>query len=267
MTTYAVGDLQGCLKPLQCLLQQVDFDFERDRLWLTGDLINRGPDSLETLRFLYRHRDHITTVLGNHDLHFLAVYHGHARLHPSDTLDALLAAPDCAELAQWLQQQPLLHSDPHNGFHMVHAGIPPIWSLTQAQTYAREVEQQLQQQADNYFQHMYGNQPDCWSPDLAGPERWRTITNYFTRMRFCSAEGRLDFSNKLGAEQAQQQFQPWFDFEQRPSRQDKIIFGHWAALQGKTEADNVFALDTGCVWGGQLSFLRLQDQHYFRCDC
>jgi len=197
MATYAVGDLQGCLKPLQSLLQEVKFNRATDTLWLTGDLINRGPQSLDTLRFIYRMRDNVICVQGNHDLHLLAVANGHKTPSRSDTLDEILQAPDRDELLLWLRQRPLLHRDHELGFTMTHAGIPPQWDLDRAEELAEEVNQVLRGDQLQYFlANMYGNTPDHWRDDLSGAERWRVITNYFTRMRFCTPDGKLDFTHK-----------------------------------------------------------------------
>lgn len=268
MATYAIGDIQGCLKPLQCLLQKIQFNPATDKLWLAGDLINRGPASLETLRFLYALRSSLEIVLGNHDLHFVAVYRGLRKPGTSDTLNPLLNAPDAPQLVNWLLQQKLLHVDPNLGYAMVHAGIPPQWSLAQAQRRAREVEVVLQgPQLDEFLGAMYGNEPSKWKKSLDGIERLRLITNYFTRMRFCTPEGELELKTKESAGAAPAGFYPWFAIPERKTRADKIIFGHWAALEGQARTAGVFALDTGCVWGGKLTAMRLEDQTYFSCDC
>lgn len=268
MATYAIGDIQGCLEPLQCLLEEINFNPLADKLWLAGDLINRGSDTLATLRFLYQLRDSITVVLGNHDLHFIAVYYGLRKRGKNDTLDELLRAPDCADLVYWLRQQKLVHHDPVLNFTMVHAGIPPQWDLSEALARAREVENILQSdKIEKFLSGMYGNLPNRWSDDLAGVDRLRLITNYFTRMRFCSADGELELQTKESAEAAPIGFAPWFSFSERKTRAQKILFGHWAALEGRANVENVYALDTGCVWGGALTALRLEDERWFACDC
>lgn len=268
MATYAIGDIQGCLEPFQCLLTEIEFNPSSDRLWLAGDLINRGPDTLATLRFLYQLRDSITVVLGNHDLHFIAVYYGLRKRGKNDTLDELLNAPDCAGLVYWLRQQKLLHHDPILNFTMVHAGIPPHWSLSEALERAREVENVLRSdKVELFLANMYGNLPSRWDDNLAGADRLRLITNYFTRMRFCSAEGELELQTKESADAAPPGFAPWFSYQARKTRDEKIIFGHWAALEGRTDEKNIYALDTGCVWGGALTALRLEDESRFSCDC
>lgn len=268
MATYAVGDIQGCLQPLQCLLEQVQFQPGRDRLWLCGDLVNRGPDSLGTLRFLYDMRDSVISVLGNHDLHLLAVAWKGDRLKNKDTLQEILDAPDRDQLLEWMRHFPLMHYDAELGFAMSHAGVPPVWTLEQALALSREVETVLQgPRLGRYLKHLYGNQPDRWDDALEGPERWRLITNYFTRMRFCSADGRLELKCKLGPDQAPEGFAPWFHHPSPTLRATKLIFGHWASLQGQSNRKNLFALDTGCVWGGSLTMLHLEEERFFHCDC
>lgn len=268
MATYAVGDLQGCLEPLKCLLKQVNFNTDRDQLWLVGDLINRGPQSLETLQFVYAMRDNIVSVLGNHDLHLLACAYGHRLPAKGDTLDEILIAPNIEKVYDWMRQCPVVHYDKKLNFTMVHAGIPPQWSLRKARRRARELEKVIQgHQFDKFLSTMYGNQPDIWKRSLKGPERWRLITNYFTRMRFCDRKGQLELKAKNGIHNAPKGYAPWFEHKRRKTRKDKIVFGHWAALEGETFTDNVYALDTGCVWGGKMTMLRLEDERYFYCDC
>lgn len=268
MATYAIGDIQGCLEPLQCLLKKIDFNPTKDKLWLAGDVINRGPDSLATLRLLYKLRDSITLVLGNHDLHLIAVYYGLRKAGKNDTLEPLLLAPDRADLIYWLRQQKLVHHDTQLNFTMVHAGIPPQWSLDDALARSREVEAVLQSNSPELLlENMYGNSPARWRDDLQGVERLRVITNYFTRMRFCSAEGELELQTKESADAAPIGFAPWFSLSGRKMRNHKIIFGHWAALEGQANTKNIYALDTGCVWGGELTALRLEDEVLFSCNC
>ncbi len=263
MATYAVGDIQGCLDELKALLEKVQFSSE-DQLWLTGDLVNRGPQSLQTLRFVRDLGDQARVVLGNHDLHLLAIAATGASTSRKDTLDEILAAPDRDELLDWLRHCPLLHHDRELKYTMVHAGIPPIWKLRDARACAREVEEVLQgEQIGEFFRHMYGNQPDCWNAGLQGWGRLRCITNYLTRMRFCTAEGRLEFSNKSAPDKAPDDFLPWFAHPERLTRKKRIVFGHWASLEGKAGTEHVYALDTGCVWGGTLTALRLEDQQRF----
>ena len=269
MTLYAVGDLQGCLDPLKCLLDEVAFDPGRDRLWLVGDLVNRGPQSLETLRFLHAMRDAITCVLGNHDLHLLAVAHNVERLKKNDTLQEILDAPDRDTLLDWLRRQKLLHYDETRRIAMVHAGIPPQWTLHKALQRAAEVEEVLRDDGrlPLFLEGMYGNEPSKWNKRLTGLPRLRVITNYFTRMRFCRADGTLDLKSKEGADKAPQGFAPWFSHPQRKTRGQRILFGHWAALEGRVDVPDVDALDTGCVWGNGMTLLNLDSGVRHRCDC
>jgi len=269
MTTYAVGDLQGCLDPLKCLLDRVAFEPARDRLWLVGDLVNRGPKSLETLRFLFAMRDSVTCVLGNHDLHLLAVAHNVERLKKSDTLREIIEAPDAGDLLDWLRRQKLVHYDEARDIAMVHAGIPPMWTLAKALKRAAEVEEALLDDArlPLFLEGMYGNDPACWDSDLHGITRLRVITNYFTRMRFCKADGTLDLKSKEGADTAPPGYRPWFAHPSRKTRGQKIIFGHWAALEGKCNEPGLHALDTGCVWGGTMTLLNIDNGQRISCDC
>ena len=269
MATYAVGDLQGCLQALQCLLKQVAFDPQRDRLWLVGDLVNRGPQSLETLRFLYSIRESLVCVLGNHDLHLLAAGRNIERLKKADTLREIIDAPDSAELLEWVRQQKLMHYDEQRNLALVHAGIPPQWSLRKALKCAAEVETALRD--DNllppYLDGMYGNDPAKWDNDLKGVTRLRVITNYFTRMRFCTAEGKLDLKSKEGLDTAPAGYKPWFQHQHRKTKDLKIIFGHWAALEGNVEEPGISALDTGCVWGGALTLMNVDSFERLSCKC
>ncbi|MGO0685652.1 symmetrical bis(5'-nucleosyl)-tetraphosphatase [Pseudomonas fulva] len=269
MATYAVGDLQGCLQPLKCLLERVRFDPAVDQLWLVGDLVNRGPESLETLRYLYSIRQSLTCVLGNHDLHLLAAWRNVERLKKSDTLREIIEAPDADQLLDWLRQQKLLHYDEPRGIALVHAGIPPQWTLGKALELAGEVEQVLRDDSrlPLYLDGMYGNEPAKWSKNLAGVARLRVITNYLTRMRFCTAEGKLEFKSKEGLDSAPKGYKPWFAHKGRRSRHVTIIFGHWAALQGQVKEPGVIALDTGCVWGGSMTLYNVDNGQYHHCDC
>ncbi|WP_145126292.1 symmetrical bis(5'-nucleosyl)-tetraphosphatase [Pseudomonas sp. URMO17WK12:I11] len=269
MATYAVGDLQGCLQPLKCLLERVRFDPAVDRLWLVGDLVNRGPESLETLRYLYSIRQSLTCVLGNHDLHLLAAWRNVERLKKSDTLREIIEAPDADQLLEWLRQQKLLHYDEPRGIALVHAGIPPQWTLGKALELAGEVEEVLRDDSrlPLYLDGMYGNEPAKWSKNLAGVERLRVITNYLTRMRFCTAEGKLEFKSKEGLDSAPKGYKPWFAHKGRRSRHVQIIFGHWAALQGQVKEPGVIALDTGCVWGGSMTLYNVDKGQYHHCEC
>lgn len=258
MTTYAIGDVQGCFFYLEKLLEKIQFDPKQDVLWFTGDLVNRGPQSLETLRFVKSLGKNQQIVLGNHDLHLLAVADGAQKIFSGDTLTPILEAPDRDELLDWLCCQPLLHIE--NNFLMVHAGIAPQWDLVAAKKYAREVEMVLQsEQRVEFFRHMYGDSPDYWRDDLAGWSRLRCITNYFTRARFCYPDGRLALTLTDNVSSHTTGFIPWYQLPQRKIINENIIFGHWAALGGVTNTEKVFALDTGCVWGFDLTAMRLSD--------
>ncbi len=267
-----VGDIQGCLQPLKCLLRAVKFDPDRDVLWSVGDIVNRGPKSLKTLRFLYRMRRSLVMVLGNHDLHLLAVAAGVREPSRSDTLDKILRAPDREVLLNWLVQQPLMHRE--HGHTLVHAGIPPQWTVPQALGYAAEVEAVLRS-ADcvAFLKAMYGNEPAVWSDDLRGMARLRVITNYLTRMRFCTRDGTLDLVSKGSsptpgvANLGGRRVAAWFDHPGRKSAGDRILFGHWATLAGASSHPNAIALDTGCVWDGAMSLYHLESASWTRCAC
>ncbi len=265
MATYAVGDLQGCLDPLYRLLEEVKFG-AGDKLWLAGDLVNRGPQSLESLRFVMSLGKQAKVVLGNHDLHLLALHHRLTDIKVDPSLEAVLAAPDRHELMTWLQTLPLLHYSSKYDTVMTHAGIPPCWNLATAKALAQEIHQVLiSDQAAAYFRHMYGNQPDRWQEQLTGPERWRCITNYFTRMRFTTLAGQLEFNAKAKPTEAPAGFAPWFHYpSQITSRQ---LFGHWAALEGETNHNTIVNLDMGCVWGGSLKMLCLDDNRVYTMAC
>ena len=267
MSTYVVGDIQGCLQPLKCLLDRVEFDPQKDVLWCVGDLVNRGPKCLKTLRFLYGMRKSLVTVLGNHDLHLLAVAAGVRPMHRSDTLQKILDAPDREELLNWLLHQPLIHYQ--HGYTMVHAGIPPQWSVEEALARAWEVEEVLQSPGcTEFLRNMYGNEPAVWSDDLQGMERLRLITNYLTRMRYCTKKGKLDLISKGPSPNCGiNKVAAWFSHAHRKTVNDKILFGHWASLEGKTDHPNAIGLDTGCVWGGALSLYELETGTWTRCDC
>ncbi len=269
MAVYAVGDVQGCLHQLQQLLKQVDFDPKHDQLWLVGDLVNRGPSSLATLRFLYQIRHSITIVLGNHDLHLLACYYHRHLLGRKDTLAEILSAPDCSQLMHWLRQQKMFHHDAELGYAMVHAGVNPNWTLEQCLALAAEVEQVLrdEQQVAEFLLAMYGDEPSCWHDDLTGMPRLRLITNYFTRLRFCAADGTLELNSKAGVDQAPIGFAPWFTHNCQSLQQGSLLFGHWAALQGNSTNPAAIALDTGCVWGQSMTLYELDNGKFYRCSC
>jgi bis(5'-nucleosyl)-tetraphosphatase (symmetrical) len=270
MAVFAVGDLQGCFDELKQLLDRIHFDAAEDSLWFTGDLVNRGPQSLEALRYVKALGSHAVCVLGNHDLHLLAVAAGVARSKSGDTLDEVLTAPDRDELLHWLRQLPLMHHDRALGYTLIHAGLPPQWDLTLAQAAANELETVLRSaEYPEFFRHMYGNEPRRWSPELEGLERLRFIVNCFTRMRYCSPEGDLDLKAKGAPGSQPAGFLPWFEIPWRLSRELHILFGHWSTV-GEIQGQNVHALDTGCVWGGRLTALRLDgdDSGSWYCmDC
>lgn len=265
MATYAVGDIQGCYHAFQALLARLQFDAKRDTLWLVGDLINRGSGSLEVLRWCYEHQARIKVVLGNHDLHALVVAHGFVRAHKSDTLDTLLNAPDCDQLLNWLRHQPLLHLN--DDFLMVHAGLLPQWSVSDAIGYADEVTRVLQgPDYAAFLNHMYGNTPDAWNDALIGWDRLRVITNAMTRLRLCTQDGVMDFAFKGELANVPDGLVPWFDVENRRTQAQKIVFGHWSAL-GLQHRNNVFSLDTGCLWGGKLTAMHLETQAIIQVPC
>ena len=262
MATYAIGDIQGCYASLQDLLERISFNPQQDRLRLVGDLINRGPGSLQVLRWVYRHQSSVVIVLGNHDLHTLAVAEDLHLPTKNDTLQALLEAPDRYELLSWLRRQRLIHAE--QGYLMVHAGLLPQWSTPQALALGAEVEAALQ--SDNYrdfLANMYGNQPDRWDADLQGMDRLRVITNAMTRLRICTDDGVMQFKFKGGLKDIPPGYRPWFEVPARKSAATSIICGHWSAL-GLQQREHIFALDTGCLWGRELTALRLQDRKIFQ---
>jgi len=261
MTTYAVGDIQGCYEPLMRLLDKIKFDEKKDQLWSVGDIVNRGPDSLKVIEFCMSLGTSFSCTLGNHDLHLLAVASCQRRVKVHDTFDDVLLSPKRDELLHWLRHQKLMHYDENRDLALVHAGIPPQWSISKALSLATEVEQVIQDEnlSDLYFHNMYGNQPAKWSKELTGPTRWRVITNYLTRMRFCSAKGQLELQTKTGLDDAPEGYIPWFMAPERKAQNTKIVFGHWAALLGKANATNVYPIDTGCVWGLKMTAVDLDN--------
>ncbi len=262
MATYAIGDVQGCFGPLQSLLAQIGFRASRDRLWFVGDLVNRGPQSLEVLRFVKDLGASAVSVLGNHDLHLLMVADGQAKVHRQDTLGAILNAPDRESLLAWLRALPLMHAE--HGYAMVHAGLLPGWSIRRALDLATETQHALLADTRHALMaQMYGNLPDRWEDSAGGYDRLRIIINAMTRLRVCTADGRMDFSHKGGVEDIPAGFMPWFEVPGRRSADSTIVCGHWSAL-GLRLQDNLIALDTGCVWGGRLSAVRLEDRRLFQ---
>ncbi|MEQ9022970.1 MAG: symmetrical bis(5'-nucleosyl)-tetraphosphatase [Pseudomonadales bacterium] len=260
MTTYAIGDIQGCYEPFMRLLDKIDFDDKKDKLWSVGDLVNRGPDSLKVLEFCRSLGKNFVCSLGNHDLHLLAVAACRRQVKTGDTFDDVLTSPNRDELLHWLRHQKLLHYDKDRNVAVVHAGIAPQWSMAQACKLASEVEDVIRDDnlAHIYYHNMYGNTPAKWSEELSGPVRWRVITNYLTRMRFCNHKGKLELQTKTGMLNPPKGYMPWFLVPDRKASDTSILFGHWAALLGETfEGENVYALDTGCVWGQKLAAINI----------
>ncbi len=257
MATYAIGDIQGCYDELRRLLDAIDFDDKSDCLWFAGDLVNRGPKSLETLRFVYQLGDAAITVLGNHDLHLLAAVNGNSKKLKEEGLKEILKAKDGEELTSWLQSCPLMHRDKKLGYTLIHAGLPPQWNIKTAASCAREVEEVLRSdKAKAYFKHMYGNEPVVWSESLKGMERYRFATNCFTRLRFCDMKGNLALKEKGAPGSQSKGYLPWFMLPKRRTSDDRIIFGHWSTL-GYRHSRTTWAIDSGCLWGGKLTALKL----------
>lgn len=259
MTRYAIGDVQGCNDELRALMARLHFSADRDQIYFVGDLVNRGPASLEVLRFVRSLGDNAVVVLGNHDLHLLAVAHGIRRNRKSDTLDDVLAAPDRERLLDWLITRPLAHADTDRDGHtdlMIHAGLVPQWTVGITVALAREVESALRNDPALVFDHMYGDEPARWSDDLEAKDRLRFTINVLTRLRVCTADGRVDLKWKGKPPQPNSPYQPWFDLERRESRNARVIFGHWSAL-GFVQRNGVVGLDSGCVWGGLLTAVDL----------
>lgn len=266
MATYVIGDVQGCYDPLRWLLKHINYNDDQDDLWFTGDLVNRGPKSLEVLRFV-KTIPRVICVLGNHDLSLLALAYTDIKLH-KHTLNNILEAEDRDSLLTWLRYLPLIHQDSQQNFTLVHAGIPPAWTLLEALQYAAEVETILQGPTfKDLLNSMYGNDPADWQTSLTSWDRYRYIINALTRMRFCNDDGSLDLSYKGTLEQAPQHLKPWYKIPDRKTQGEKILFGHWAALEGKVDVKNVYPLDTGCVWGETLTALRLEDREFFSVSC
>ena len=269
MALYAVGDIQGCLSELDTLLKQIDFS-SADRIIFLGDLINRGPDSLGVLRLIKSLGDQAIIVLGNHDLHFLAILFGGHPETKSDTLTELIEARDAKDLGHWLRTQPLIHYEDSFDAVMVHAGVPFFWSTQKALSLAEEVHRIIagteQEEGLDYkifFNQMYGNHPNYWEESLTGMDRYRAITNYFTRMRFLDFEGRMDFSYKGANASAPDSLKPWYSFCQEENQTRKVLFGHWASLNGVTGSEEFIALDTGCVWGRYLTAYCIETKEFF----
>ncbi len=259
MAAYLVGDVQGCDAPLGRLLQTLDFSASRDTLYVLGDLVNRGPASAAVLRRLMALGSSARCLLGNHDMHLLACAHGVRKPHKRDTLDDILAAPDRAAMLDWLRRQHLALHETVSGraLLMVHAGVLPQWTAARTVELAQELEQVLRGDGLGDFLHaMYGNAPDRWNDALHGHDRLRVIINALTRLRFCTADGQMEFDSKDSAATAPANHMPWFDVPGRATAADTVVFGHWSTL-GWLNRQDIVCMDTGCVWGGPLSALRV----------
>ena len=275
MRTFVIGDLQGCFDDLKRLLAHIDYQPEQDQLWFVGDIINRGPQSLECLRFVKQtvEANRGKMVLGNHDFHLLSAYSGLEKyLSKSDTLEPIFQADDLQELIDWLRAQPLMIQHPEHQAVMVHAGIPPQWTIKQALSYADEVHQHLQGEHWQSFlrEHLFGNQSDTWHCELQGWQRIRYIVNAFVRMRYCDAQGQLDFKNKStpkGDDSSKAaQFKPWFKWSERVNTDFEIFFGHWSTL-GEIDDYQIHATDTGCLWGGKLTAYCIEEHKRYCVAC
>ncbi|MES2839158.1 MAG: symmetrical bis(5'-nucleosyl)-tetraphosphatase [Pseudomonadota bacterium] len=255
MALYMIGDVQGCDEPLGRLLDELDFSPSRDTLYLLGDLVNRGPASLKVLRRLIALDGSARSLLGNHDLHLLAAAHGVRKPRRGDTVDDILTAPDCDALLDWLRQCPMALFE--HGWLMVHAGVLPQWDVADTMARARELQSTLRSPDWTAFlQQMYGNEPALWSDSLKGADRLRVVVNAFTRLRFCTAQGVMEFASTEGADDAPPGFMPWFDVPGRRTADVPVAFGHWSTL-GEVKREGVLPLDTGCVWGGCLTAARI----------
>jgi len=265
MATYAIGDIQGCYEELRGLVESIAFDPAADRLWLVGDLVNRGPRSLEVLRYVKALGDRAVVVLGNHDLHLVMQAEGYGRANAEDTLEPILAAPDRDDLLSWLRSRPLFHVE--GEYAMVHAGLLPSWSVAQASELSEEVRSALMaSDFRDFLAAMWGSQPDEWHPALRGWDRLRVVVNAMTRMRFCTREGRMDFRSKGPPSGAADRALPWFDVPGRASADHTLVCGHWSALGLRIEP-RLLALDSGCLWGGSLTAVRLEDRQVFQLPC
>ena len=269
---YIIGDVQGCFEALKALLKEIQFDADQDFIWFAGDLVARGENSIGALRFIKKlcERGGAATVLGNHDLNLLAVARGIKKLKDKDKIDDVIHALESDDLIDWMRKQPLCLF-PNEHTVLTHAGIPSIWTAEQTATLAKEVEVVLSNDdfavMDTFLNNMYGTEPDLWLDELTGNARLRCITNYLTRMRLTDAEGRLEFSFKDALDEPMPDgFQPWFEFDSKAAQTHQVVFGHWAALQGKTISDRIQNVDGGAVWGHQLIAYRLEDQQSFTVD-
>ncbi len=265
MATYAIGDVQGSFEELQALLGAFGFDRAKDRVWFVGDLVNRGPASLATLRFVRDLGDRAVTVLGNHDLHLLALAQGSVKAREGDTLGEVIAAPDLDGLLDWLRHRPMAHV--FANYALVHAGLLPQWDVATAKALAGEVETELRgPRYKEFLAQLYGSRPDRWNDKLRGIDRLRVIVNAMTRLRFCTPEGVMEFHAKGETAEAPAGYLPWFEVPGRKSADHTVVCGHWSAL-GLRVAPNLLALDSGCVWGGKLSAVRLEDRRLYQVSC
>ncbi|NVK23161.1 MAG: symmetrical bis(5'-nucleosyl)-tetraphosphatase [Kangiellaceae bacterium] len=264
MANYAIGDIQGCYDELRLLLNKIKFNPAQDTLWLAGDLVSRGPKSLQTLQYLYQIQDSCEIVLGNHDLHLLAAFYTGRKIAKRDKLHSLLEHQECKTLSKWLRKQSMAIYDEQLNCLMTHAGVPPAWDLELTLACAYELETVLSRKnsAITFFEQMYGNNPHQWSEKHKGIKRLRFITNGLTRMRFCHNDGSLDLSSKSSPGKQHKGLIPWYHLSDI-NQQVHVVFGHWAALNGKARKHNIHAIDTGCVWGGKLTALRLEDMKRF----
>ncbi|MGB0496153.1 MAG: symmetrical bis(5'-nucleosyl)-tetraphosphatase [Kangiellaceae bacterium] len=264
MATYAIGDIQGCYQSFIKLLKKINFNPNCDRLWLAGDMINRGSDSLKVIAYILENQSSISCVLGNHDLHFLAVAYGCKRINPKDTFADILNSDLRNDAMSYFKNLPLAITNNDHSWLMVHAGIHPRWSLNLALKLSQEVQGVLGSgNAIEYFENMYGNTPSSWSNDLVGHDRLRAITNIFTRMRYLKSDRSLELTEKNNPDKTPSHLKPWFEFN-NASLHSNLLFGHWASLNGHCSRQNYYALDTGCVWGGKLTALRLEDKKRFQ---
>lgn len=268
MSTYAIGDVQGCYQALVRLLDRINFDQGNDRLYFAGDVVNRGTDSLKVLQLLMELGESAVTVLGNHDLHLIATAAGIMAPRASDTFGAILESPEKEDMITWIRQRPLLHHDKDLDFFIMHAGLPPEWEARQAAELATEVAQMLTGTDHvSFLKVMYGNEPNFWQADIKGADRLRFIINCLTRMRYVNSKHELDFSEKGPPGSQQSNLFPWFSIAERKSKKDKVIFGHWSNVRRGNITDftsyNVYPIDTGYLWGGQLTAMRLEDQRLF----
>jgi len=265
MSTYAIGDLQGCFLSLQALLQKIDFKRSSDRLWFVGDLVNRGTGSLECLRFVRELGPDSVVVLGNHDLHLLALAEGFCKAGEHDTLQDVLTAPDCEDLLFWLRRQKMLHIE--GAYAMVHAGLLPAWTWQLAQSLALEVETALRgPRYRQLLQDMYGNKPDRWQDDLSGADRMRVVINAMTRMRVLDINGRMDLKFKGDIGNLPQGLMPWFEAPTARAADRTVLAGHWSAL-GLRNTAHFVGIDSGCIWGHELTAFRLEDRTVFQVPC